>query len=137
MRHCFPAVFLSFVAVSLAAAQTVEFNRDVRPILSDHCFQCHGPDRAKRKGGFRLDLEEEARKALVPGAAAKSELFRRISAADDSERMPPLRFARPLATSQIDTLKRWIEQGAKWQKHWAFIPPGRLLPASQGRGAEI
>ncbi len=118
------AVFLLVPGVS---AQTIEYNRDVRPILSDHCFQCHGPDRAKRKGGFRLDLEEEARKALVPGKPGASELYKRITATDDKERMPPSKFARPLSLSQIDTLWRWIDQGAKWQKHWAFLPP-RLPP---------
>ena len=134
MMRFLPAILLSLVAGSLAVAQTVEFNRDVRPILSDHCFQCHGPDRAKRKGGFRLDLEEEARKAIVSGKPTESELHRRITAAEDSERMPPLRFARPLSRGQVDTLKRWIEQGAKWQKHWAFLPPRRApVPAIDNR----
>ncbi len=138
MMRFLPAVLLSLVAGSLAGAQTVEFNRDVRPILSDHCFQCHGPDRAKRKGGFRLDLEEEARKAIVPGKPAASELHQRVSATEDSERMPPARFARPLSTGQIDTLRRWIEQGAKWQKHWAFLPPRRSpIPAIDNRQSTI
>jgi hypothetical protein len=114
----------------------VDFNRDIRPILSDTCFQCHGPDQARRKAGLRFDTEEGAfadlggRRALVPGDLANSELYRRITAADESERMPPVKSGRKLSTRQIDLLRRWIEQGAKWQKHWAFLAPLRPpLPA--------
>src|SRR5262249_11824345 len=115
----------------LAEPPPVEFNRDIRPILSDTCFLCHGPDQARRKAGLRFDTEEGAfadlggRHALVPGDPAKSELYRRITAADESERMPPVKSGRKLNARQIDLLRRWIEQGAKWQKHWAFLPPVR------------
>lgn len=112
-------------------ATPVTFNRDVRPILSDHCFPCHGPDPARRKGGLRLDLESSARadrdsrRAIIPGDPAASELYRRITAADADERMPPPRSGKALTASQIETLRRWIADGARWQPHWALIPPGR------------
>jgi hypothetical protein len=109
----------------------VEFNRDIRPILSDKCFACHGPDKAKRKADFRLDVEAGVRadrggyRAVVPGNPAKSELIRRVTAADPAERMPPPRSGRTLSQRQVALLRRWVEQGGKWQKHWAFLPPKR------------
>jgi hypothetical protein len=111
--------------------QTIEFNRDIRPILSDTCFNCHGPDQKKRKAKLRFDTEVGAfadlggYKAIVPGNLAQSELFQRITAEDETERMPPVRSGRKLSQRQIELLRRWIEQGAKWQKHWAFLPPKR------------
>jgi hypothetical protein len=111
--------------------QTVEFNRDIRPILSDTCFQCHGPDKAKRKADLRLDTEAGAfadlggYRALVPGQPDKSELYLRIITGDPKERMPFPGSGRKLPQRQIDLIRRWIEQGAKWQKHWAFLPPRR------------
>jgi hypothetical protein len=107
----------------------VEFNRDIRPILSDNCFQCHGPDQAQRKADLRLDIEEGAlalrdgKHALVAGSFQKSELYRRVTAESDDKRMPPPASGKKLTARQIGLLKAWIEQGAKWQKHWAFIPP--------------
>ena len=114
--------------------QVVDFNRDIRPILSDNCFQCHGPDKARRKANLRLDTEEGAfadlgdHRALVPGDLGKSELFRRISADDEQERMPPKKAGRPLTDRQIALVRRWIEQGAKWQKHWSLLPPTKAAP---------
>jgi hypothetical protein len=111
--------------------RVVEFNRDIRPILSDKCFLCHGPDKARRKVDLRLDTEAGAfadlggYRAIVPGKPAESELFRRISAEEAEDRMPPVRSKRTLTPRQIELLRRWIEQGAKWQKHWAFLPPRR------------
>jgi hypothetical protein len=109
----------------------VEFNRDIRPILSDTCYQCHGPDAAKRKAGLRLDQESsakgdrEGRRAIVPGDGAASELVRRISARDDDERMPPVKSGKSLSPEQVELLTRWVSQGANWQPHWSFIPPER------------
>jgi hypothetical protein len=115
------------------AAAPVLFNRDVRPILSDSCYQCHGPDKAKRKANLRLDTEDGAAKVLTPTNPAKSELIRRISAHDE-KRMPPAKSGRTLTSAQIDTLTRWVEQGAAWQKHWSFLPPVRpSLPAVKNR----
>jgi hypothetical protein len=106
----------------------VEFNRDIRPILSDNCFACHGPDPNQRKADLRLDTEEGARAdrggyhPLVPGKPDQSELYRRITAADVTERMPPAKFGKKLSPRQTEFLRRWIEQGARWQKHWSRIP---------------
>jgi len=123
---------LAIAAVALAGASPpVEFNRDIRPILSDNCYQCHGPDGAKRKADLRLDQESSAkagrdgRRAIVPGDLEASELYQRITAEDVSERMPPVKSGKTLSAAQIDRIGRWIAEGAKWQPHWAFIPPRR------------
>ncbi len=119
------------VAAWGAAADAVSFNRDVRPILSDRCFSCHGPDSAARKSTLRLDQEESARAALQPGDPAKSPLFQRITSTDKARRMPPAYLGRErLPDSEIETLRRWIEQGARYQPHWSLIAPERpALPA--------
>src|SRR2546421_550261 len=125
---------LCWTSATSAPAQSprpIQFNRDVRPILSDVCFQCHGPDKAKRKAGLRFDIEGGARVdlgghfAIVPGKLDESELIKRITTSDKSKRMPPVSAAVSLTAKQIETLKRWIAEGAKWQKHWAFLPPER------------
>jgi hypothetical protein len=112
-------------------AEPVEFNRDIRPIIADNCFACHGPDKNQRKADLRLDVEEEARadrggyQAIVPGKPDKSELYRRITAEDVNERMPPAKSGKKLTKRQIELFRCWIEQGSKWQKHWSLIPPRR------------
>jgi len=112
----------------------VEFNRDIRPILSDNCYQCHGPDKAQRKADLRLDTEAGAfadlggRRALLPGDLEQSELYQRLTSEDENERMPPVKTGKRLTKMQIDLFRRWIEQGAKWQKHWAFLPPVASRP---------
>jgi hypothetical protein len=118
--------------------QNVEFNRDIRPILSDKCYACHGPDASKRKTKLRLDTEAGAkidlaagRKAIAPGHPEQSEIYRRVSSQDKAVRMPPAYMGRdPLDAREIDLLGRWIAQGAQWQPHWSLIPPRRApLPA--------
>jgi hypothetical protein len=111
-------------------ARKVDFNFQVRPILSDKCFKCHGPDTGNRKAGLRLDTKdgafgesESGAVAVVPGKLGESELYRRITAEDESERMPPKSLGRTLSAAEIDILKHWIEQGAEWQSHWSFRPP--------------
>ncbi|MFN7805818.1 MAG: DUF1549 domain-containing protein, partial [Planctomycetaceae bacterium] len=105
------------------------FNRDVRPILADHCFTCHGPDAARRKADLRLDTEAGARadlggrRAVVPGETAQSELLARVLATDPNEQMPPPGQGKPLSPQQVAILQAWIEQGAAYQQHWAFLPP--------------
>jgi hypothetical protein len=129
----------SRLATAASPDRTVEFNRDIRPILSDVCYQCHGPDQAKRKAKLRLDTKEGAfadlggRRALVPGDLENSELYRRITSEDDDERMPPPSSGRTLSRQQVELMKRWIEQGTKWQQHWSLITPRRPpLPRPKG-----
>ncbi len=110
-------------------AQPVEFNRDVRPILSDKCFLCHGPDAKAKKIPLRLDIEAEAkadlggRRAIVEGDVEASELIKRITSASKAKRMPPVYTGHELSGKEIETLRSWIADGAKWQKHWAFLAP--------------
>ena len=127
-------------ATQLLAAEErpLEFNRDIRPILSDTCFACHGPDKAKRETEMRLDTEAGALadlgdyRPIVPGKPEESEVWKRITSTDPDEHMPPKDFNRQLTAEQIETLRRWIEQGAKYQTHWSFIPPVRpALPATK------
>jgi hypothetical protein len=114
-----------------ARAAGVDFNRDVRPILSAKCFQCHGPDDKARKAGVRLDRRDSAtaanrkgRRPIVPGKVAESELLRRI-AADDEELMPPPKIGKRLSPDQVALLTRWVEQGAPYAQHWAYVKPLR------------
>ena len=131
-------------AVPLARAEKVNFNRDVRPILSDTCFHCHGPDEKERKGGLRLDIREAALKggesgpAFVPGKADASELVKRLVLAhDDEDLMPPKKLKKPLKPDQIATLKLWIAEGAEYQGHWAFIKPVRpAVPAGSANAID-
>jgi hypothetical protein len=112
---------------------TVSYNFNIRPILSDKCYKCHGPDASKRQAGLRLDMPESAFKALrdnpnahvlVPGSPEMSELFRRVSTNDTSEMMPPSNSnLKRLTPHEVDLVKKWIKQGAKFEKHWAFVPP--------------
>jgi hypothetical protein len=115
---------------TLPAAETslpdvIQFNRDVRPILSDNCFFCHGPDPNHREGELRLDLREAAleRGAFVPGRPEESTLIARIFAEHPDERMPPPDSPKQLSPRQKEILRRWIAQGAEYQQHWAYEPP--------------
>jgi hypothetical protein len=110
-------------------SENLQYNRDIRPILSHACFTCHGPDATARKAELRLDVRADALREtesgalpIVPGKATASELIQRISTADLSQRMPPEGHAA-LTAEQIETLTRWINQGAEYQQHWAFITP--------------
>lgn len=110
----------------------IDFNRDIRPILSDKCYVCHGPDAEGKKIRLRLDSEAGAkadlgkgRRAIVPNHPERSEMIRRIRSDDEFERMPPVSSGRALTPGQIDLLTEWISQGADWQTHWAFNPPVR------------
>ncbi|TDI65876.1 MAG: DUF1553 domain-containing protein [Bacteroidetes bacterium] len=110
----------------------IDFNFHVRPILSDRCYKCHGPDEKARKAGLRFDQEEaafamldsaEGTFAIVPGNLKKSQMVRRISSVDPDFQMPPPESNLSLSDREIEILKRWIDQGAEWKLHWAFIPP--------------
>lgn len=112
----------------------IEFNRDVRPILSDNCFYCHGPDKNHREADLRLDLRDEAisAKAIVPGKTSESELIARIVTDDEDDLMPPPDSHKKLTERQKSILKKWIEQGAAYQQHWAYEKPVKAaIPAGQ------
>src|SRR5438128_11234940 len=109
------------------AAKKLEYNRDVRPILSENCFACHGPDSAARKADLRLDRRDDALAAGVftPGQPDESELISRIFAEDAAKIMPPPKSRKKLTAAQKETLKRWIAAGAEYQPHWSLIAPVR------------
>jgi hypothetical protein len=112
----------------------VEYDRDIRPILSENCFFCHGADANKRKGKLRLDELESAvaKKAIVPGKPEESEMIKRIFSSDPDEKMPPADSNRHLKEEQRELLRQWISEGAKYSQHWAFVPPVRpALPKIQ------
>jgi len=111
-----------------AQERAIDFNRDIRPILSDNCFTCHGPDEKQRKAQLRFDTREGAfakQGVIVPGNAARSRLYQRISARQPELRMPPPESGHALTLDQIELIRRWIDQGAKWEIHWAFQSPKR------------
>src|SRR5437870_1857862 len=119
---------------------TVDFNRDIRRILSENCFKCHGPDPKERKGGLRLDSLEGAQvdlggyRAIVPGQPDKSELVRRITATDPDDKMPPPKSGKKLTPAEIALLRAWIKQGATYARHWSYIKPVRpALPRVQNK----
>ncbi len=122
-----PAILLALCALPAAAAEKVEFARDIRPILARHCWSCHGPDEATREAGLRLDIRELAiaKKAFIPGDAAKSKMVSRLHAAKADVVMPPPESKKPLTDKQKQLLKDWIDQGADYAPHWAFRPPVR------------
>ncbi len=127
MLHRTILCFLLLGYPSCWADDSISFNRDIRPILSDTCFFCHGPDRAHREADLRLDVEEAAKEqAIVPGDL-ESELIVRITSDDPDMRMPPPESGKRLTAAQIDLLTRWVEQGAPYQAYWAYVPP---LPQS-------
>ncbi|MDA7881627.1 hypothetical protein N9A94_04915, partial [Akkermansiaceae bacterium] len=113
------------VLSSFARADEISFNREIRPILSNKCFACHGPDAKTREAKLRLDQRESALKVIKPGSPEKSELIARIIHADSDEIMPPPETNKSLTGSEIQALQKWIEEGAKYEPHWAFIPPTR------------
>ncbi|HQR05585.1 MAG TPA: PSD1 and planctomycete cytochrome C domain-containing protein [Gemmatales bacterium] len=105
----------------------IQFNRDIRPILSENCFACHGPDAHQRKSKLRLDVRESAieKHSIVPGKNAESLLIERVMSMNPEEHMPPEKSGKKLTQQQIELLSRWIEQGAKYEKHWSLIAPER------------
>ena len=125
--------------LAVADSELVEFNRDVRPIFSDRCFTCHGPDVNNRKTPLRFDTEKGATQdlgghfAIIAGQPDKSTLIERIASDDPVRRMPPSYEGHTrLSETDIDTIRRWVEQGAKWQEHWSFVTPTRPRPPAIG-----
>jgi mono/diheme cytochrome c family protein len=134
-----PAAFLALLASAATTVanpagegRPIDFNRDIRPILSDRCFACHGPDDAERKARLRLDLRDDALRpsrsgdpAIVPGKPDESPLLQRILTHDPDEVMPPPKTGKTVSPEQVELLRQWIAQGAPYRDHWAFIPPER------------
>ncbi len=124
-------LLLAFLLPTASAVAKVDFNRDVLPILSKTCFSCHGPDERTREAKLRLDVREDALfardgiAAIVPGDATESELYLRITAQHVADRMPPEESGHSLTDTQIATLRAWIDEGAEYTEHWAFVPPVR------------
>jgi hypothetical protein len=129
--YALPLIGILTTPLVWAAESPVDFNREVRPILSDRCYGCHGPDADKgRKAGLRLDEIGGATKklksgdiAIVPGDLEKSTMVHRILSTDPEDIMPPPELHRPLSAAEKDILRRWIKQGAKYDPHWAFVSP--------------
>ena len=122
----FITLFLAASAAAEPAARPIHFSKEIRPILSENCFFCHGPDEKKREAGLRLDEEASAKKnndgttAVVPGHPEKSALLERIVSKDPDEVMPPLKQHKTISPEQIALLTEWIKQGAPWGKHWSY-----------------
>ncbi len=135
------SLFSLFLVLSAgsAVAGPVDFSRDIQPLLSENCYHCHGPDAKARKGKLRLDMAEgpegayrtdEGTTVVKPGDSKASELVARIYATDEDDLMPPKKSNRTLTDAQKELLKRWVDEGAKWGEHWAFVAPKR--PAAPG-----
>ncbi len=120
-------VIVSQISAASIADEPIDFNRDIRPILSENCFYCHGQDAAKRQANLRLDVSENAVEggAFVPGKSAESELVARIRSTDPETQMPPPKSNRKISAEQLKLLERWIDEGATYSNHWAFNPPMR------------
>lgn len=145
-RFVWASLLVSWLGSSMASrSASVSYSREVKPILSEHCYACHGPDEKTRKAGLRLDREDEARQALksghravVGGDVAASALVARVLESDPDEIMPPPDMKKPLTPAKIATLRRWIEEGAKFEGHWAYLTPKRPeLPAVREAGWPI
>ena len=128
---------VALCASMVAAAERVDYDRQILPILSDNCYKCHGPDEGARKAHLRLDTKDGAfsvkdgKAILVPGKSDQSELIRRITSNDPDQHMPPAASHRTLTSGQIELIRNWVDQGAKWEMHWAFVPPIRpAVPAA-------
>ena len=131
LHHSSPLFLSLLAALAVAAPQAAEplrYNRDIRPILSDNCFSCHGFDPKHREAKLRLDTAEGATadhdgvRAIVPGDVEKSELWVRLNHTDKDEVMPPPKSHKTVTAAQKEMLRSWIQQGAKYEPHWAFVP---------------
>lgn len=131
---CFLLSAICLQVQGLADERRVDFNRDIRPILSDNCFTCHGPDEQRRANDLRLDrgmdalITQDGRRVIVPGDVSASILHQRITSTNPEQKMPPKDSGRELTEAQIQVLADWIRQGAAWKEHWAFVAPERHDP---------
>ena len=125
------SLLLSASIVNAASStKKISYNRDIRPLLANSCYTCHGPERGKRKAGLRLDDRDSAvREAIVPGNSAESPLFQRVSTSDPDEQMPPKESKRPrLPPAAVAIIRQWIDEGARYEPHWAYVRPMRSQP---------
>jgi mono/diheme cytochrome c family protein len=148
-RRWFKALLILFVllaplaSVVLSAAEPVRFGRDVLPILSANCFACHGPDEKHRQGGLRLDVEADAKAKrrsgfpIAPGEPEKSLILARLTSTDPDVVMPPPQTHKQVKSEQIETLRRWIAEGAKWERHWSFEPVTKPVIAGNGKSIDV
>ncbi|MEO2031732.1 MAG: DUF1549 domain-containing protein, partial [Planctomycetaceae bacterium] len=143
MMRIHPVLIIVCILIAASATRAdeahsdIQFNEHVRPVLSEYCFACHGPDSASRKGDLRLDLREAAIEsgAVSPGDIENSELIARITSADPELVMPPPASQKSLSARHKQILTQWVEDGAEWQKHWSFIKPVRpALPQAADGG---
>ena len=147
MRKPLLALLPFLVSASFAADEKVQFNRDIRPLLADNCFHCHGPDPGTRKAGLRLDTEagffaarvdkqgKEEPPTIIKGKPDQSTLFQRMLSTDEDEIMPPPETHKKLKPAEISLVRRWIEQGAPWQPHWSLVAPQKApLPKTSDDG---
>jgi hypothetical protein len=131
VSHLGLAAVAPAVAHEPSAHPTVDFRRDIRPLLSDKCFFCHGPDERQRQAGLRLDTrdglfgERKSGRPVAAGSATSSLLWQRITHADPDQRMPPADSGKSLTREQVELVRRWIDEGAEWREHWAYVPPRR------------
>ncbi|MGN6545552.1 MAG: c-type cytochrome domain-containing protein, partial [Aureliella sp.] len=130
MRLAFGAIFAFALTLSVARAgdgEAIDFDRQIRPLLSDNCFSCHGPDAAERQADLRLDRREDAvaQGAIDEAKPAESSLLARILSTDPDTMMPPPKSNKRLTDAQKELIARWIRQGAKYSQHWSFTPPHR------------
>ncbi len=136
---CLTSMLIAGAAHAQSASAKVDFNRDIRPILSENCYQCHGPDKNQREAELRLDVKDglfanrgekpsEKYAIVAAGQPAKSALFNRITTTDKDEHMPPADSGRALTNREIELIQRWIEQGADYQGHWAYLKPTPTKP---------
>lgn len=142
-RFVLLAAFVACLRVAPAAGESVSYNNQIGPILSKHCFRCHGPDSASRKpkkhplrldrGEFAYELRDDGKPVIIKGDTGASELVRRITATDNDV-MPPASEQKPLKKEEIALIKQWISQGGKYEKHWSLIPPVKPLVPPDGTG---
>ncbi|MCH2133206.1 MAG: DUF1553 domain-containing protein [Phycisphaerales bacterium] len=137
------AMISTSMADEITTSDDVDFSRDIRPLLSQNCFRCHGPDAAARQADLRLDVQDvlvqplpDGTRAIVPGDASASAMFQRMTTAHDDDRMPPADSGLSLTAEEIELVRRWIDQGATWERHWSFIPASRSFPGTSDEGVD-
>ena len=119
---CLAFLLSMHLGLNKVQSEEIQFDRDIRPILADKCYFCHGPDKEHQEADLRLDVESDARSVITAGDPKASELITRILASDEGQ-MPPKETKKELTAAEIQLLQQWVEQGAAWSKHWSFSAP--------------